>query len=235
MTLPKDFTAFDTIYARALDRKGGEKALSTLMINPLSEKDLAKIPEDRYLSAMTKCINRAGFSWKVIEQKWPEFEEAFFGFKVDTLALLSDEQWEAYLDDRRVVRSGQKIKALKDNVSFLYDLRFSHEGVAKLIAYWPVDDQIGLLQLLKKQGSRLGGNTGQYFLRTMGKDGFVLSRDVVACLQASGLDIKTEPSSQREFKLIQAGFNEWHRQSGLSYTHLSRICAFSTGDNFVGF
>ncbi|KZY70761.1 DNA-3-methyladenine glycosylase I, partial [Oleiphilus sp. HI0067] len=168
------------------------------------------------------------------DRKWSEFEEAFFGFKVDTLALLSDEQWEAYLDDSRVVRSGQKIKALRDNVSFLYDLRFTDKGIASLIAHWPSDDQVGLMQLLKKRGSRLGGNTGQYFLRMMGRDTFILSRDVVLTLQSAGLDIKSEPSSQRELKLIQATFNEWHKQSGISYTQMSQICAYANGDNVVG-
>ena len=230
---PSNFTDFQTILSRAEERKGGTKELKALLRSPLSPDQLSKIPEDRYLSAMTRCINRAGFSWKVIDQKWPEFEEAFFGFKVDTLALLSDEQWEAYLNDRRVVRSGQKIKALRDNVSFLYDLRFTDKGIAQLIANWPRDDQIGLMTLLKKRGARLGGNTGQYFLRMMGRDTFVLSRDVILALQSAGLDIKTEPSSQREFKLIQAAFNEWHQQSGKPYTQISQICAFSNGDNYI--
>lgn len=232
--LPNDFTSFSTIQARAEERKGGAAALQNLLSSHLSPQDLADIPEDRYLSAMTKCINRAGFSWKVIDRKWPEFEEAFFGFKLDTLALLSDEQWEAYLEDRRVVRSGQKIKALRDNVSFVYDLRFTDKGLANLIANWPCTDQIGLMALLKKRGSRLGGNTGQYFLRMMGKDTFILSRDVILTLQSAGLDIKSEPSSQREHKLIQAAFNAWHEESGTSYTHISQICAYSNGDNRIG-
>jgi len=232
--LPDNFTDFQTIYERAIERKGSQHALNALLSTPISNKALAEIPEDRYLSAMTRCINRAGFSWKVIDQKWPEFEEAFFGFKVDTLALLSDEQWEGYLNDRRVVRSGQKIKALRDNVSFLYDLRFTHKGIANLISQWPSSDEIGLLALLKKRGSRLGGNTGQYFLRMMGKDVFVLSRDVILSLQSAGLDIKSNPSSQREIKLIQAAFNHWHEQSGMSYTQISQICAYSNGDNVVG-
>lgn len=231
--LPSNFTDFQTILSRAEERKGGPRKLAELLRTPLSQSELASIPEDRYLSAMTRCINRAGFSWKVIDQKWPEFEEAFFGFKVDTLALLSDEQWETYLDDRRVVRSGQKIKALRDNVSFLYDLRFTDKGIAQLIAEWPSNDQIGLMALLKKRGSRLGGNTGQYFLRMMGKDSFVLSRDVILALQSAGLDIKSEPSSQRELKLIQAAFNAWHQQSNRPYTQISQICAFSNGDNYV--
>lgn len=234
VSLPKDFTNFKTILARAEERKGGPKALTCLLSAHLSEDELAQIPEDRYLSAMTKCINRAGFSWRVIDRKWPEFEEAFFGFKLDTLALLSDEQWEAYLDDRRVVRSGQKIKALRDNVSFLYDLRFTDKGIAKLVALWPHDDQIGLMALLKKRGSRLGGNSGQYFLRMMGRDTFILARDVILTLQSAGLDIKSEPSSQRELKLIQAAFNTWHAQSGMSYTQISQICAYANGDNVIG-
>lgn len=234
VTLPTDLTAFSTILERAIERKGGKPALANLLSTHFLSNELEQIPEDRYLAAMTKCVNRAGFSWKVIDRKWSEFEEAFFGFKVDTLALLSDEQWEAYLDDSRVVRSGQKIKALRDNVSFLYDLRFTDKGIASLIAHWPSDDQVGLMQLLKKRGSRLGGNTGQYFLRMMGRDTFILSRDVVLTLQSAGLDIKSEPSSQRELKLIQATFNEWHKQSGISYTQMSQICAFANGDNVVG-
>jgi hypothetical protein len=35
---------------------------------------------------------------------------------------------------------------------------------------------VGLLQVLARQGARLGGNTGQYFLRFLGRDGFMLSR-----------------------------------------------------------
>ena len=50
-------------------------------------------------------------------------------------------------------------------------------------------DEIGLLDLLVKRGSRLGGNTGQMLLRFLGWDGFVTSRDVVACLRDAGLDI----------------------------------------------
>lgn len=227
-------TPFKTIRQRAEERKGGSAALSALLREVPNQEQLLNIPEARYLSAMIRCINRAGFSWKVIDQKWPEFEEAFFAFKVDTLAMLSDEQWEGYLNDRRVVRSGQKIKATRDNVSFLYDLRFTDQGIAKLIHDWPCSDQVGLMALLKKRGARLGGNTGQYFLRMMGKDSFVLSRDVILSLQSAGLDIKSEPSSQRELKLIQAAFNAWHEQSGTSYTHMSQICAYANGDNFVG-
>lgn len=224
---------FETIYERAAARKGSEAKLEMLLSEPSSAKQLKAIAEHRYLATMTKCINQAGFSWKVIEQKWPEFEEAFFGFKLDTLILLSDEQWEAYTQDRRVVRSWQKIKALKDNVAWLYDEQ-ARGGIAALIADWPQDDFVGLLAYLKKNGSRLGGNSGQRFLRYMGKDAFVLTRDVITTLIGAGLDIKPEPSSKREMALIQDAFNQWQQQSGRPFTQLSQIASYSVGDNVVG-
>ncbi len=234
MTDQQSLPKFKQTYERAVERKGGKQALEKLLRTPDSPDDIRAIPEDRFLSTMTKCINQAGFSWKVIEQKWPEFEEAFFGFKVDTLSLLSDEQWEAYTQDRRVVRSWQKIKALKENVAWLYEEKTARDGIAELIAAWPDEDYVGLLAYLKKHGSRLGGNSGQRFLRYMGKDSFVLSKDVVTCLIGCGLDLKPEPSSKREMELIQATFNAWKQESGRPFVQLSQIAAFSVGDNVVG-
>ena len=74
--------------------------------------------------------------------------------------------------------------------------------------------------------------TGQRFLRNMGKDCFILTGDVIACLQNLGLDIKDNPASQRELKLIQETFNQWHKESNLPYAHMSRICACSIGENY---
>ena len=105
---------FADIRARAEKRKGSA-ALKKLLPIVSSKKQLEALGNDRYLAAMTKVINQAGFSWKVIENKWSEFEEAFFKFDPNKLGLLSPEQWEAYCSDRRVVRNWQKIKA-KTNI-----------------------------------------------------------------------------------------------------------------------
>ena len=91
---------------------------------------------------------------------------------------------------------------------------------------------MGLLDLLAKRGVRLGGRTGQYFLRFIGKDGFVTSADVVACLRDAGLDISENPTSKRDLAKIQAQFNAWALETGLPLTHLSRICAMSVGENY---
>ncbi|PCJ28730.1 MAG: 3-methyladenine DNA glycosylase [SAR86 cluster bacterium] len=224
---------FNKIRERAEKRKGGATGLKKLLPKFATKKKLAAVGDDRYLAMMTKTINQAGFSWKVIENKWPEFEEAFFGFKLNKLSLLSPEQWEAYTSDRRVVRNWQKIKALQENVYFVMEESRKHGSFGKFLADWPASDQVGLMLYLKKNGSRLGGQSALWFMRRVEKDCFILSRDVVVALNGTGLDIAEKPSSQRDLKKIQEQFNSWHEKTGLPYSHLSRILACSVGENFL--
>lgn len=223
---------FKTVLAVAEKRKGSSAELKKWLPKVKTDKQVAKVGDDRMLAMMAKTVNQAGFSWKVIENKWPQFEEAFFAFDVHKLSLLSPEQWENYVKDKRVVRNWQKIKAVKDNVVFILQEARDSGSFAKFIAGWPSSDLAGLLQHLKKHGSRLGGNTGQRFLRYVGKDGFILSSDVVIGLQQSGIDIADNPTSKRDFQKIQEAFNSWHDETNLPYAHLSKILSCSVGKNY---
>lgn len=227
-------TPFEKIRQLAEERKGGKAALAKLLAahKPLSAQQLAKIPDDRYLSMMTRCIFQAGFNWKVVENKWDGFEAAFHGFNPKGLAHLAPEKWDRYLEDKRVIRNGMKIRSVLDNAHFVWATAEENGSFAKVFASWPASDQIGLMAWLKKEGSRLGGNTATYFIRFSGKDGFILSNDVVARLRASGVQIKDSPGSKKELTLAQEAFNQWHAETGLSYTHLSRIAGMSIGANY---
>ena len=222
---------FATIRARAAKRKGGDAKLIALLPKVKSAAALARIKDDRLLSDMTKRIFSAGFAWSVIEKKWPGFEAAFLGFEPKRLLAQPDEFWERLAGDSRIVRNAQKIMAVHTNAKFISDIAGEHGSFGKFLAAWPAADQVGLLDVLAKQGARLGGRTGQFFLRFVGKDCFVLSMDVVACLRASGLDIPENPSSKKDLRKIQERFNAWAEETGLSLTHLSRICAMSIGEN----
>jgi len=223
---------FATIRARAAKRKGGDAELIALLPKFKSATALARMKDDRVLSDMTKRIFSAGFAWSVIEKKWPGFEAAFLGFEPKRLLAQPDEFWEHLAGDSRVVRNAQKIMAVRANAQFISDITQKHGSFGKFLATWPSADQVGLLDLLAKQGARLGGHTGAYFLRFIGKDCFVLSADVIACLRDAGLDISENPSSKKELQIIQDQFNAWARETALPLTHLSRICAMSIGENY---
>ena len=223
--------SFKTILARAEKRKGGPKALEKLLPAKPNVKALEKLGDDRILAEMSKRVFSAGFAWSVIEQKWPGFEKAFLGFKPAKLTFQPDDFWHDLLSDTAIVRNGAKINSVRDNAAFVQDIAREHGSFGKFLATWPSSDEIGLLNLLHKRGSRLGGNTGMMFLRFIGWDGFVTSQDVVACLRDAGLDISAEVKSKGDLAKVQAQFNAWAEETGLPYVHLSRICAMSVGEN----
>jgi len=225
--------SFKTIRARAEKRKGGPKALERLLPKKPNASALAKLSDDRILSEMTQRVFSAGFAWSVIETKWPGFEDAFLGFEPAKLTFQPDEFWDRLMSDTRIVRNGAKILSVRENAAFVQAIAGEHGSFGRFLAKWPSSDEIGLLDLLAKRGSRLGGNTGQMFLRFVGWDGFVASQDVVACLRDAGLDIADEVKSKGDLAKVQAQFNAWAEETGLPYTHLSRICAMSVGENRV--
>lgn len=222
---------FAAIRARAEQRKGGAGALAELLPALVSNADLAGTADDRILAAMTKRIFCAGFVWRVIDQKWPGFEEAFLGFQPQRLAFEPDEFWDRLASDARIVRHGAKIAAVRHNAAFVSRVAAERGSFGRMLADWPAGDQIGLLAYLAKNGARLGGMTGQYFLRFIGWDAFILSRDVLAVLRESGVGISEKATSKRDLTAAQEAFNGWARETGLSYVALSRICAMSAGEN----
>ena len=222
--------SFDEIVALAEANKGGEDALADLLkgSQPKSAAELKAVTDDRWLSMFTRCIFQSGFSWKVIDAKWPGFEEAFHGFDVPFLSFQPDEFYEGLTSDTRIVRNGAKIRSVQANAVFLSDLAKEHGSASAFFASYPETDQIGLLELLKKKGNRLGGNTGQYALRFMGKESFILSKDVVNALMRENV-IENASPSKKNMAAIQAAFNEWKSETGRNLTEISRILAFSTG------
>src|ERR1700737_4852095 len=171
MTVP-----FKTIRARAEKRKGGPKALSKLLPPKPDPKVLAKLGDDRALAEMTRRVFCAGFAWSVIETKWDGFEQAFEKFEPGRLTLKPDEFWDALMKDTRIVRNGAKIMSVRANASFVREIAKEHGSFGKMLAKWPASNETGLLELLAKRGSRLGGNTGQMLLRFLGWAGFVPSK-----------------------------------------------------------
>jgi 3-methyladenine DNA glycosylase Tag len=224
---------FKTIRARAEKRKGGAEALARLLPPKSNLEALAKLRDDRVLAGMTKRVFSAGFAWSVIETKWAGFEEAFLGFEPGPLSLKPDEYWDRLTKDERIVRNGAKIMSVRANASFIRDIAKVHGSFGRLLAGWPSSDETGLLDLLARRGSRLGGNTGQMLLRFLGWDGFVMSKDVIACLRDAGLDVGEEIKSKRDLAKVQAQFNAWAKETGLPYVHISRICAMSIGENYT--
>ena len=223
--------SFRDIQTRAAFRKGGPAVLASLLPAAPDNASLTSLPDDRILSTMASRVFSAGFVWSVIAQKWPGFEEAFLGFEPKRLLFQPDDFWHGLASDKRIVRNPQKIRSVRDNAAFVDRIAGEYGSFGGFLAAWPKDDQIGLLDLLAKQGSRLGGATGQYFLRWIGWDAYVVSRDMALALREAGMEIAESPTSKKDLAAIQRQLNRWAVETGLPYVHLSRILAMSIGEN----
>ena len=218
---------FAKIYKRAAARKGGEKVLE-LMLRPVREStDITRISDADVLAEMTKCVFRSGFVWKIIEAKWPGFQAAFSDFDVMHCAMLADEDLEVLQGNAEIVRHGKKIASVRANAQYILDVRADYGSFNQFLSQWPDDDFIGLWEHLKKNGSRLGGQTGRYFLRFIGYDTPMLSRDVVTALIKADV-VDKDPTSKKAQQSVQDAFIAWQIESKRSLKEISRVLALST-------
>lgn len=140
---------FDAIYQRAAERKGGEDQLEALLSHPLSKEELAAIPDDRWLAAFSMKVFQSGISWSVVRNKWPNFEEVFFGFKIEPLLMLSDEQWETKATDKRIIRHLTKVMSIPANARMIHEASIQHRSFGKMVADWPQEKITELWAYLK--------------------------------------------------------------------------------------
>jgi 3-methyladenine DNA glycosylase Tag len=219
---------FAEIYALAAARKGGPAALERILAQTASRPpaEIAAMPDDRILAEMTRRIFYAGFSSKVIDDKWPAFETGFRNFDPKACAFMTEARFDALMRDRAIVRNGAKIRAVQINAQFLLDLRAEHGSAARFFADWPDSDYAGLLDVLKRRASHLGGDAAGRFLRAIGKPAFVASPDTVAALVREGV-VRRRPGGKRDLAAVQAAFNTWSRESGRDLTAISRVLAMS--------
>jgi 3-methyladenine DNA glycosylase Tag len=97
---------------------------------------IAQLDESRFLAEMSRCLFQAGFVWRVIDRKWPGFEEVFHGFDVNIILGLQAGEWEQIGMDRRIVRMQQKIRAVRANAQFIEDIALEYGSFGRFIADW---------------------------------------------------------------------------------------------------
>lgn len=218
---------FAVIEALAAKRKGGADALQRLLSSPAPPDEIRQIPDDRWLSAMTKCVFQAGFNWKVIDDKWARFEEVFEGFDVHRWALMSDTDVDRLLATDGIVAHGPKIRSVGRNANYLAALAAANGSVGEFFADWQPEHYCRNVFALKVDAARLGGRTGQVFLRRMGVDTLVFSPDVLKVLAREGV-VDGMPTSAKAFDTVQAAIDLWRAETGRPLIQISQILAFST-------
>jgi 3-methyladenine DNA glycosylase Tag len=217
------FPSFDSLHRLALKRRSPEELEERLPI-PRTATELEAEPDAHYLAEMTRRVFHAGSAARVIDARWRELEEAFHGFDPVRLAAQTEDEVEALMAGEAVVRHRQKLQSVRENAAFVLEIAAEHGSFGRFLAAWPLEDTVGLWEVLRKRGSRLGGLTGQIFLRSVGRDTFLLTDDVVASLIRDGV-IERPPTGKADLAAVERAFHRWREESGLPLCQISTVIA----------
>ena len=212
----------------AAERRHGVEGVAARLPRAKSAAELRDTPDDRYLSLMSLRIFRAGLKHELVDAKWPAFEEVWHGFAPARCARVWDEELEAMLADRRLIRHLGKLRSIRHNAAAMLEIAATHGSFGAWLADWPAADVVGLWETLAKRFSQLGGNSAPYFLRMAGKDTFILTESVANGLMHWGATA-TPPANRAERRSAQDVFNAWAIETGRPLCQISLILALSFG------
>ena len=221
-------TPFADILETACARHGGRPGVEASLPRLASNTSLKRRSDAWFLSTMMRRIFRAGLKHSVVDQRWPAFEEAFFGFDPEKLILMPDSMLDERMQDSRLIRHWGKMKAIRHNAQMVADVSREHGGFGVFLSSWPDQDVAGLWRELARRGQQLGGNSAPAFLRMAGRDTWYPTPDVLAALIARGV-LDKALSSQRDRRAAQQAFNHWQAESGWPQAHISKVLALTVG------
>ena len=123
-----------------------------------------------YFEKITQAVFQAGFSWKVIRQKWPEFARAFAGFDIDTVAAFNEEDVERLVEDRGIVRNGRKIEATIANARICQNLIDEYGSIQQYLRSMDGQDYYERSKTFSKNFKFMGPMGAYFFFYSVGED-----------------------------------------------------------------
>jgi len=123
-----------------------------------------------YFEKITQAVFQAGFSWQVIRNKWPGFEQAFADFDIDSVAAFTEEDVERLLEDKGIVRNGRKIEATIKNARVCQDLVAEYGSFQNFLRTMDGQEYAKREKMLCKQFKFMGPMGAYFFYWSVGED-----------------------------------------------------------------
>lgn len=214
------------LYEYVLQRFSSVEELEAFLPTVKTAEELQAVTDDRYLSLITQRVFRAGLRHAMVDQRWPAFEEAFWGFEPKKMILLSGEHFENFMRNKKLIRHLSKMKSIPINAQMVLEVSSEYGSFGNFLAQWPSTDIVSLWRFLRKQGAQLGGMSAASFLRMAGKDTFILNKDVTAALIAQGV-IDKPATTIAAYNACQSAFNQLQQDSGRPLCQLSMLLSMT--------
>ncbi|MEM2048012.1 MAG: DNA-3-methyladenine glycosylase I [Candidatus Jordarchaeales archaeon] len=127
--------------------------------------------DDAYFENMTQVIFQAGLSWKMISNKWSNFQKAFANFSVEKVAKFGDKDLKRLSADVGIVRNRPKIEATIYNAKEFAKIKKEWGSFQSYLN--SLDKSRNYALVIKELGrrfKRLGPSSARIFLYSVGED-----------------------------------------------------------------
>jgi len=133
-------------------------------------RDRKPSSDDAYFENMTRVIFLAGLSWRMIDEKWPNFKKAFNNFSIAEVAKFDEKDIKRLMGDAGIVRNRAKIIAAINNAKQLQNIKKEHGSFQfYLDKLDKSNNYASVIKELGKKFSRLGPSSARIFLHTVGE------------------------------------------------------------------
>jgi len=127
--------------------------------------------DNAYFENMIRVIFLAGLSWKMIDEKWPNFKKAFMNFSIDKVAKFSEKDIQRLMSNAGIVRNQAKIVAAINNAKQFQRIKEEYGSLKGYInSLDKSDNYASVIRELGKQFNRIGPSSARIFLYSVGEN-----------------------------------------------------------------
>ncbi len=127
--------------------------------------------DDGYFENMTRVIFLAGLSWKMIEDKWPNFKRAFVNFAVGKVAEFGEKDIQRLMSDASIVRNRAKIIATVNNAKQFRNIKSEYGSFQQYLdSLNKSNNYASAIKELGKKFNRIGPSSARIFLYSVGEE-----------------------------------------------------------------
>ena len=130
-----------------------------------------KPKEDKgYFEILSKAVFNAGFSYRVVDNKWKGIKEVFNEFEPKILSEWTVDEISKALNSSKIIRNSRKINAIIENASVFLELSKKHGSFEKYLNTFKDEPYEERQKIISKQFKWLGPTGAHFFLWSVGED-----------------------------------------------------------------
>jgi len=142
-------------------------------------RDKKPINDDAFFENLTRVIFQGGLNWKIINNKWPNFQKAFSDFSINDVANFTEDDVVRLMEDASIVRNAQKIESTIYNAKEFLKIK---EEFGSFHNYLETLDKSNNYEsaviILSKRFKRLGPKSCHIFLYSIGNSHFIIQQEL---------------------------------------------------------